>query len=30
MAKQEEMTLLQFQEKFSTEEACLEHLRKMK
>jgi len=30
MAKQEEMTLLQFQERFSTEEACLEHLRKMK
>ena len=30
MAKQESMTLLQFQEKFSTEEACLEHLRTMK
>ena len=30
MAKQEAMTLLEFQEKFSTEEACLEHLRKMK
>jgi hypothetical protein len=26
MAKQEGMTLLQFQERFSTEEACLEHL----
>ena len=30
MAKQEAMTLLEFQEKFSTEEACLEHLRRMK
>jgi transposase-like protein len=30
MAKREEMTLLQFQEQFSTEEACLEHLRNMK
>jgi len=30
MAKQEEMTLLDFQEQFSTEEACLKHLREMK